>query len=77
MNLTKIIRAALGRSKFSIKKLSRVTGIPYTTLLETRFNDPGSWRLYEISAVLQALEFTKKEKLQIIEILEKGELRAA
>lgn len=59
--ITLIILGALTRSGSNAKELSERTGIPYATLLQTRFPDPMSWKFCEIRAVFRAVEFFPDE----------------
>ena len=70
--LTRIIKGASARSGYSMRQLARETGIPYQTLMQNRLPDPGSWRLYEIWAIVRVLEFTDDELMEVIGILRKG-----
>ena len=75
--LTRIIKTAATRTGYSMPDLSRAIGIKYDTLVRTRLHDPGSWRLFELSAVLRVLNFTEAEVMEIMEILQKGGKRIA
>lgn len=63
--ITLIILGALARNASNAKELSEQTGIPYATLIQTRFTDPMSWRLCEIRAVFRAVDFYPDEKRDI------------
>ena len=62
--LTSIIKGATARNNMTAAEVSRVTGIPYQTLVY-RYRNPSTWRFYEWGAVLRHVEFTEEE-LQII-----------
>ena len=59
--ITQIIKGALARNDMTAKELSQATGIPYATLLQTRFPDPMSWKFCEIRAVFRAVKFFPDE----------------
>ena len=63
--ITLIILGALARNNSNAKELSAQTGIPYSTLLQTRFPDPMSWKFCEIRAVFRAVNFYPDEKKDI------------
>ena len=75
--LSVIIKTAAVRSGYSMPDLARAIGIKYDTLVRARMHDPGSWRLFELSAVLRILDFTEAEIMEILEILRKGEKKTA
>ena len=62
--ISNTIRGAIKRAGHTDMSFSRETGIPYQTL-QTRFRDPGSWRLCEWGSMLRHISFTE-EDLQII-----------
>lgn len=70
--LTRLIKIAALRSGYSMPDLAKAIGIKYDTLVRARLHDPGSWRLFELSAVLRVLNFTEAEYSEIMEILRKG-----
>ena len=64
--ITKIIQGALSRNDSNVKDLAEKTGIPYATLIQTRFPDPMSWRFCEIKAVFGAVQFYPDEVKDIV-----------
>lgn len=63
-HITSIIKGAVARENLNSKTLSKMTGIPYATL-QKRYRDPSAWRLYEIGAVMQAVNFKDSEILEL------------
>lgn len=62
----KAIRQAMIREDIqSISELAQITGIAPSTLMQTRRRDPGSFKLYELAKIDEALKFTNEEWLQI------------
>ena len=59
--ITLIILGVLARNGSNAKELSERTGIPYATLIQTRFPDPMSWKFCEIRAVFRNYEFFPDE----------------
>ena len=58
--ITNIIRGAVRREGLTDKGFAEEIGMPYQTL-QKRYRDPGNWRLYEWSSVLQSIPFTDDE----------------
>ena len=71
-SLTRIIKTAATRSGYTMPEVAKMTGIKYDTLIRTRMNDPGSWRVFELSAVFRVLDFTEDEISEIMETIRKG-----
>ena len=62
----KPIRQAMNRENVeSIVELAQITGIAPSTLMQTRRQDPGSFKLYELAKIDEALHLTNEEWLQI------------
>ena len=62
--LTSIIKGATARNNMTAAEVSRVTGIPYQTLVY-RYRNPSTWRFYEWGAVLRHVSFTDEELNEI------------
>ena len=59
--ITRIIKGALARNDMTAKDLAQATGIPYATIMQTRFPDPMSWKFCEIRAVFRVVKFFPDE----------------
>lgn len=58
--ITNYIKGAVKREFSNEKEFSKAVGIPYQTL-QDRWRKPGSWKLYEIAAVLRNVSFMQEE----------------
>ena len=61
---TQIIQGAAKRDGYSIRSLSKMTGIPYPTFIK-RLADPGMWRFCEIQGLFSLLNFYPDEEKEI------------
>lgn len=59
--LTATLKGAIEREGYSGKELSRMTGIPYQTLIY-RYKNPATWRFCEWGAVERHINFNESEE---------------
>ena len=69
--ITRIIQGAIERNGYSAREIADMIGLPYSTLIQQRFRDPGTWRFFEWGGLLRHIQFYPEE-LTMIEHLVKG-----
>ena len=62
--ISQLIKGAAARCNYSMLSLSIATGIPYATL-NRRLENPGGWKLCELSAVFKKIVFLPEEAEEI------------
>jgi len=68
--ITATLKGAISREGISGTRLSKLTGIPYQTLIY-RYKNPSTWRFCEWAAVTRHIKFNESELEAIRKEVEK------